>query len=694
MERAVSELAFAPVVPPAGIAVLACIVAALLVLGIVWRIRGMAGRTVAAAVLLLALSNPLVLVEEREALPDVAFLVVDESGSQKLADRSAATESARLELEDRIQGKGLELRVIRTGSRDASPILGALQEAAQEVAAERVSGAVLLTDGLADDEGALQSFPGPVHALISGGPDESDRRVRLLSAPTFGIVREKAEIVFVVEESGTASGTPANVEIRVGRDWVEQVPAVPGVPQTVRFPVDRAGSIPVEIRAPLLPEEVTGRNNIAAFTLEGVRDRLRVLLVSGSPHPAARVWRNLLRADPAVDLVHFTILRLTASVDLAPSEELSLIEFPVRRLFLDEIDQFDLIIFDRYERRGFLPEGHIANIVRYVREGGAVLVAGGGEFAGVQGLSGGPLDAILPLSPTGSEHVTAYNPALTDMGRRHPVTAGIAASIEGAGPWYRLVETDARSGRTLLAGTGGRPLLALDRVDEGRIGVLASEHAWLWSRGHGGGGPHRELFRRVAHWLMREPDLEEEALRAKEADGAVLVSRRTLEEEPAEVRVVDPDGREALVNMEAVAPGLWQGAVEDAAPGLYRFASGEMETLAIVGGRRGRELEEVVSTGEALMPLAQATGGIVRRLSDGIPSIRRVAAGRPAFAADWLAFPRRDAYRVASTELRSLMPPWLAVVLILCALAAAWIWESGAGLRRWRAITSEVPADR
>ena len=463
MEQALSDLSIAPAIPLAGIAFLACLAAVFLVLGVLWGVRGTAGRTVAVIVLLLALVNPRALVEEREALPDVAFLVIDESASQKQADRSTETEAAAEVLERRIRDSGVELRVVRTGDPDASPVLGTLQAAAQEVAAERISGALLLTDGLVDDEGVLQTFPGPVHVLLSGHPDERDRRVRLLRAPTFGIVREKADLVFVLEESGTVTGAPVEVEIQVDRDWVERVPAVSGVPHSISIPVNRAGSIPVEIRVLALPEEVTERNNVAAFTFEGVRDRLRVLLVSGTPHPAARVWRNLLRADPAVDLVHFTILRLTESVDLTPAEELSLIEFPVRRLFIDEIDQFDLIIFDRYERRGYLPEGHIGNIVRYVREGGAVLVAGGGEFAGVQGLSGGPLEAVLPVLPTGSEHVIAYHPTLTEIGSRHPVTAGIASGIERAGPWYRLVETQsperthADGGNTRPAASGTRP---------------------------------------------------------------------------------------------------------------------------------------------------------------------------------------------------------------------------------------------
>ncbi len=684
MERAFTELAFQPQVQIGAILFVFGAGLVLVSAGMLLRTRGMPWRFAAILVLLAALLDPRVLTEEREALQDVAFLAVDESASQRIAGREDQTREAVRQLERKIADAGLELRVVRSGGQDASPLLESLSSAAQEVAPERISGAVLVTDGLVDDAEALEAFPGPVHVILTGEKDDFDRRIELLRAPTFGILREEAEVEFRVEEAGPADPLPATVEIRVDRNPVRQVPVRIGASATIRIPVERAGSIPVEIRLPPAPGELTERNNVAAFTFEGVRDRLRVLLVSGSPHPAARVWRNLLRADPAVDLVHFTILRETDSDNSVPEQELSLIEFPVSRLFVEEIDEFDLIVFDRWEQRGFLPADHLENIVRYVREGGAVLLAAGGEFAGVQGFSGEPIDAILPLVPIGGERVSAYRPALTETGERHPVTGEIADAIRRAGPWYRLVEGTARSGHTLLAGPGEYPLLALDRVGEGRVGVLASEHAWLWSRGHGGGGPHRELFRRTAHWLMREPDLEEEALRIRETEDGLLVSLRSLAGSPAEVRRLDPEGRESAVVMEPDAPGRWTGAVPDPAPGLWRFRSGDLETLAVVGGILGDEMAEVVSTAERLAPLSEATGGSLRRAVDGIPDVRREAGGGAAAGEAWIDLPRRDAYRVASAERRSLMPPWLGALLILGALAAAWMRESGrtVGLRR------------
>ena len=701
LDWVVAEWVLSPAIPPLWIAVLAGLLLVLVLLGLARRVRGMPARALAAALLLVVLAGPALRVEQREVLPDVAFLVVDGSGSQTLSSRDAESRSAASRLEPALREQGIEVRTLRVGEPAASRVLGPLRDAAREVDPARIAGAVLLSDGLVDDPDALDSFPGPVHMLLSGGEAEFDRRLQLLRSPVFGIVGEAAELELVIRDEigGEAPqpgvlSEPVEVEIRVHGGTVQRLTARPGETQRVALPVTRAGSVPVEVRVPVVAGEITGRNNSAAFTIEGIRDRLQVLLVSGSPHPAARVWRNLLRSDPAVDLVHFTILRLAESVEPASNEELSLIDFPVRRLFVDEIDRFDLIIFDRYQRRGFLPEDHFESIVRYVRDGGAVLVAGGGEWAGAQGFSGGVLDSVLPLIPTGVEQVTAYVPEVTDLGRRHPVTAGLTAALDQAGPWYRLAQSRLRSGQLLLTGHDGVPVLALDRVESGRIGVLASEHAWLWSRGHRGGGPHRELFRRIAHWLMREPDLEEESLQAREEDGQLVVLRRSLAEGPAEIRLRDPDGRDLPLEMIRVAPGLWRGVVEEPDPGLYRATSGELGTLAIIGGG-GREFDSVIATDARLRKLVEGTGGSVRRLASGDPRVDRVAAGGPMAGSDWIGLPRRGAHRVLGTELRPLLPPWLALLLVLAALAVAWWREAGAGWRdRFEVLRRELPLGR
>ncbi|MCE8471000.1 glutamine amidotransferase, partial [Rhodovulum sulfidophilum] len=305
-----------------------------------------------------------------------------------------------------------------------------------------------------------------------------------------------------------------------------------GTPQSYRVPVgqtldvpvvlDHAGQNVIQFSVAAEEGELTERNNAAVVQINGVRDRLRVLLVSGEPHPGERTWRNLLKSDSSVDLVHFTILRPPDKHDGVPVSELSLIAFPTRELFLDKIDEFDLIIFDRYKRRGILPSIYFDNVRNYVEKGGALLIAAGPDFAGAESIYRSPLADILPAEPSARVIEQGYRPEITDLGRRHPVTEGLKAEAGGAwGRWFRLIDLLPKQGEVVMSGIDDRPLLVLDRVGEGRVALLASDHAWLWSRGFEGGGPQLELLRRLAHWMMKEPELEEEALSAT-AEGQVM----------------------------------------------------------------------------------------------------------------------------------------------------------------------------
>ena len=261
-----------------------------------------------------------------------------------------------------------------------------------------------------------------------------------------------------------------------------------------------------------------------------------MLLVSGEPHAGERTWRNLLKSDAAVDLVHFTILRPPEKQDGTPINQLSLIAFPTRELFSEKLEEFDLIIFDRYHRRVVLPLLYLDNVAQYVENGGAVLVAAGQRYASPTSLYRTPLSHVLPAAPTGRLIEQPYRPAITKTGERHPVTRGLRQNTSGPpkwGRWFRLIETETPSGDVLMHGPENKPLLILNRLEKGRVALLLSDHAWLWARGYEGGGPYTVLLRRLAHWLMKEPDLEEDVLRATGQEGALKIERRSMNEKVA-----------------------------------------------------------------------------------------------------------------------------------------------------------------
>ena len=657
----------------------------------IWR--GLSGwwlRGAALAVLLLAVTNPSLQIEDREALSDIVILVVDESASNGIDIRPGQIAETIEDVEARIASlANTELRVVRMG--DASDNQGTLlMEAVANAMAEepraRLAGVIMLTDGQLHDIERAPDVPAPLHALLTGEEDDWDRRLIVRNAPAFAIIGEPVMLTLRIEDQGEVPGNPSEVEIEIAVDGGEARSFNVPVGRDLEVPVtlQHGGMNVIQFNVPGEEGELTTRNNAAVVQINGVRDRLRVLLVSGEPHAGERTWRNLLKSDASVDLVHFTILRPPEKQDGVPVNELSLIAFPTRELFLEKVSEFDLIIFDRYKRRGILPSLYLDNVREYVEGGGAVLVAAGPDFASADSIFRSPLSEILPASPTGRVREELFLPEVTEIGQRHPVTEGFMpiigeeAQAEGAQPWgrwMRLIDVRASGGATVMSGTDDSPLLVLDRVGEGRVALLASDHAWLWSRGFEGGGPQLELLRRLAHWMMKEPDLEEEALTVATEGQTMTITRRTLGESVGEVEIESPDGALSLVPLEEVGPGRYSTVWEGPEIGLYRLSDGELDTVVALGPSAPREFEATIASAELVAPVVAATEGGVLRLSDGMPDIRRVREGRNAAGRGWIGITPRNAYLTADIRVSPLLPAWLMLLLASLLAVGAWLYE-------------------
>ncbi|MFN3935157.1 hypothetical protein [Parvibaculum sp.] len=689
------NIVFEPLVPVALILTLALPGAVLLVYSLFRRARGAPLRSIALAVLVIALLNPTIRSEEREAVPDVAVIVVDRSQSQEIGTRPAQTDAALERITARLAREdGIETRIVeaRTDPNDESgtALFRALEEALSDVPRERIAGAILITDGQVHDvpKSATElGFDAPVHGLITGRPGERDRRLHVLEAPRFGIVGEPVELSYRVEETapgGGPDGQTARVIVSIDGERKAEMVAAIGATETVTLSLERAGPNVIEIEVEKGPDELTLLNNRAVVVANGVRDRLRVLLVSGEPHPGERTWRNLLKSDPSVDLVHFTILRPQDKHDNTPINELSLIAFPTHELFDEKLDQFDLIIFDRYKRRGELSMAYFLNIVDYVEAGGAFLAAEGPAFATPFSIARTPLAAILPALPSGTTSEGGYRPQVTPKGLRHPVTASLPGAGDGGtaptwGRWFRTIDTNTEAGETLMQSPDGKPLMVLSRAGEGRVAQILSDHIWLWSRGYEGGGPQAELLRRLAHWLMKEPDLEEENLSASTQAGVLTVQRRTMQDEVPPARVTLPSGAESEIGMQEVAPGRFEGVMEASELGLYRIRQGELSAVAAAGPLNPREIADMRATDAIIGPVAAQTGGGIWWTGEdagGVPSIRSVRAGQDASGSGWMGLRRNEQFHVHAVHQAPLLAGPLALLLLLGTLALAW-WREG-----------------
>ena len=685
-------IAFSPLVPNEVLWAALAVAAIAAVLLIAIKSRGAFVRAVALAFAALALANPSLTKEDRESLPSVAVVVVDKSPSQNFGDRQKQTEDARAAITQRLgRIQRLDVRVVEAGhadgETDGTRLFSALSSTLADVPPDRVAGAVIITDGRVHDvpgSAAELGFTAPVHALITGRPGERDRRIQLVTAPRFGIVGQQQTVVLRVEDQGVTTSGPVQLTIRRDGELLETRNVRAGDQVRVQVQIPHAGQNIVEVEAsPMEGGELTTINNRAVVAIDGVRDKLRVLLVSGEPHAGERTWRNLLKSDASVDLVHFTILRPPEKQDGTPINELSLIAFPTRELFQQKINEFHLIIFDRYARQGVLPIIYFDNIARYVRDGGAVLVAAGPDYASPTSIWRTPLDVVLPAEPNGRTTEGPFHALLTDLGKRHPVTRGLEGGDTSPpqwSRWFRLVDARPEKGTTVMQGPDNKPLLLLSREGEGRVALLLSDHIWLWARGYEGGGPHIDLLRRLSHWLMKQPDLEEEALRMSARGRDLEVRRQSMADEVAQVTVTTPSGQTRPLTLDKSEPGVWKAVTQANELGLWRATDGKLTALVNVGPANPREFAEVTSSTNVLSPLTAATGGDTRRIADAsgniaIPRILTVRSSDTYKGDDWLGLKMRDASVVRGIGVLPLFAGLLGLLLLIGSLAATWMRE-------------------
>jgi hypothetical protein len=690
MVRSLTSIDLAPILPHWLLMALAVLAVLALVPAILRRARGAWWRALAFLLILGAIANPRLVQQTREVRPDIALLAVDHSASTGVAGREAAIAAARTAIEARIgRLPDLELRTVTAeeGGSQGTRLFTAIERGLADIPRARLAGVIALSDGQVHD--APDNFPGdaPLHLLLPGRAGEVDRRLRVIEAPGFGIVGRGVELRVMVEDLGIPAGSPQPpVRLSIRRDGnaplTESV--VPGREHRIAVPIERGGPSVIEITAEERSGEVSTVNNRAIVTVNGVRDRLRVLLVSGEPHAGERTWRRLLKADPNVDLVHFTILRPPEKDDLTPLNELALIAFPVRELFQQKLRDFDLIVFDRFSNRGILPPQYLRNIAEHVRQGGALLLSVGPEFAGASSLASTPLGAVLPARPVpGSQPVleAPFRAQVSETGLRHPVTEGLtgananAAAQASWGRWYRMLRAEPRSGANIMNGPDGSPLLLLDRVGEGRVALLLSDQIWLWSRGHDGGGPQAELLRRIAHWLMREPELEEEDLTATIAQGQLTVTRHSLSDTPPpQITVTAPDGTVSRHAPERREGGRAVVALPAPQAGVWSATDGTRTAFAAAEAANPPEIADLRADAGRMQGAVESSGGAARWIGDGsaLPDIRRVSMGRDTSGPGWIGLLRREDHTVTGISALPLLPPWLALLLVLGVAVIAW----------------------
>ena len=667
----------------------ACVIGVALAAALIYlNRRGWPLRVAGLTLVLAALANPVLNSDEREQLSDIVAVIIDDSASQQIGNRRQQSDDALREVQSRLATMpNTEMRLGRTitgttPDTDGTRVFAALSKTLESIPPERYAGAIIITDGQVHD--VPKQLPpeiskAPLHALLTGSKTETDRRVIIEQAPRFVIAGQEQPITFRIEDT-PATGESVDVTIRLPDGTEENLQLEPNTPHTFNLKIERAGQNVLEIAAAPRQNEVSLTNNRAVAVIKGIRDRLRVLLVSGEPHPGERTWRDLLKSDASVDLVHFTILRPPEKQDGTLTRELSLIAFPTRELFIDKIKSFDLVIFDRYRMQSILPEAYLANVAQYVRDGGAVLIASGPDLTAIDGLYASPLAEVMTASPTGDVTEQAFRPNVTTQGQRHPVSKNLPGSNadgdETWGRWFRVIDaTPSANTNTLLDGPDGKPLLVLGHMEQGRVAQFLSDQGWLWARGYDGGGPQTELLRRLAHWLMKEPDLEEEALLIRSEGDNVVVERRTMADTAAPITLTSPDGKDETITMAEVSPGIFTGRKTGAAQGIYKATDGALTTVAAIGNSDDKEAAQVIATPDVLTPVTKATRSGSFWLEDGLPRLSKAENGSLMAGGNWAAIKDNKQFRVTAVRETSLFSTLASLAVLLLAMAGMWYRE-------------------
>ncbi|HQT64211.1 MAG: hypothetical protein B7Z75_08980 [Acidocella sp. 20-57-95] len=655
-------------IPPLGWAIWAA-VAALAVLvsavGIWRRARGAVWRLAGLALLLGILAGPHIVQQTTRKLPDVALVVIDRSPSMQIGNRTALAAAALVNLQAQAAKlPGLQLRVVAVPPADegGTALFGGIGQALADIPAAQLAGVIALTDGQISDAPKTLPFAAPMTALLTAKREETDRELRLVAAPAYGLVGKDITLQLAVFDHGLAD-TGTDVPVRVAEDgqpvWTGMVPV--GQVVGIAVPVRHAGAAVVTASVTPLTGEVSTINDQSAFSLNGITKKLKVLLVSGNPNQSERSWRLLLKSDPAVELAHFTILRTPGETLDAPPTDVALVPFPVAQLFDIDIAKFDLIILDEFDANGLLPPQYLTNMANYVQNGGALLVQVGPEFAGPDSLANTALGAVLPAVPSPPGTVTEqFSPSVTALGARHPVTAPFAGMK--LAPWARLAAATPTAGDVLMTGGAQNwPILVLASAGQGRVGMLLSDQLWLWTRGGTHDGPALPLLRRVVHWLLREPALEPEFLAAKIVNGQLQVTRQSLADAyPGDASITQPDGGKLTLQLKAQSPGLYVGSVPASEPGVWQISEAGLNAFAAVSLPNALEYQNLAASAVPLQGRARA----VWLGQDGVPDLAGMLQ-------------RRGAAQVTGSEDIPLLPPLPAMLGMLVLLAAGWWRERG-----------------
>ena len=632
-------------------------------------------------ILLILVFNPLINSMRKLHHKDILIVMYDKTQSvietKKIDQLIKVKKNIKDIIVDEEKLEIVEIEVNNLNNKDGkiqTKIITNVQKAFQKLEKNRVAGVIIVTDGIIHDLDKIEEdfIDIPIHFFLLGNKNERDRSIITENIPEYAVVGKPIDFMFKIIDENFQEEVSASF-ILDGMQILTKT-FITNINHQIKLPINHAGENLLEIKINNHPNEITFANNYKVFKINGIHEKLRVMLISGEPNMGLRNWRNILNSDPSIELLHFTILRPPSKRDLTPVKELALIPFPSQELFSADISKFSLIILDQYTLQGILPKKYLDNIVDYVIGGGAILNISGQEYLSDRSLLNSSLVNILPTRPE-EFFIGPFLPSLTDLGKRHPITNTLEKDFKDYkwGKWFSFIKANKISGQTLMS-ANKYPLLIINEVSQGRVAQILSDQSWVWNKDRENKGPLVELLRNTIHWLLKTPELQENYLNVIKNNNFITLNLNSLNEGDTSAIITSPSGENLFVLMKDNKNGSLFGKFESTEYGKFNIKVNDIEKDFFIGITDSKELEKVSSSSFLINSFFEKNKQYlysITWLGDSIPKIVKVFNKNNIAGSNWVGLlekkvQKNDTFINKELINWSLIMPLLLLLLFMC----------------------------
>ena len=632
-------------------------------------------------ILLILVFNPLINSMRKLHHKDILIVMYDKTQSvietKKIDQLIKVKKNIKDIIVDEEKLEIVEIEVNNLNNKDGkiqTKIITNVQKAFQKLEKNRVAGVIIVTDGIIHDLDKIEEdfIDIPIHFFLLGNKNERDRSIITENIPEYAVVGKPIDFMFKIIDENFQEEVSASF-ILDGMQILTKT-FITNINHQIKLPINHAGENLLEIKINNHPNEITFANNYKVFKINGIHEKLRVMLISGEPNMGLRNWRNILNSDPSIELLHFTILRPPSKRDLTPVKELALIPFPSQELFSADISKFSLIILDQYTLQGILPKKYLDNIVDYVIGGGAILNISGQEYLSDRSLLNSSLVNILPTRPE-EFFIGPFLPSLTDLGKRHPITNTLEKAFKDNkwGKWFSFIKANKISGQTLMS-ANKYPLLIINEVSQGRVAQILSDQSWVWNKDRENKGPLVELLRNTIHWLLKTPELQENYLNVIKNNNFITLNLNSLNEGDTSAIITSPSGENLFVLMKDNKNGSLFGKFESTEYGKFNIKVNDIEKDFFIGITDSKELEKVSSSSFLINSFFEKNKQYlysITWLGDSIPKIVKVFNKNNIAGSNWVGLlekkvQKNDTFINKELINWSLIMPLLLLLLFMC----------------------------